>query len=96
MYNSNKEFAFKNIKELVEDGIKLMRRDQAGVNAQIWLDYSQKIVELSTRNLDGSIHLNYLRLLLSLQSNHNIPDNQKIQVCLDYLIEVLQLIVDRY
>ena len=104
-----KDFAFKSIKELVEEGIKLSRSissndfqqygryhqtgfSYADNSFQRWADYSQKIIELSTKELDTSIYLNYLRLLLSLQQNVNMPADRKLAACLDFLIEVLKII----
>ena len=104
--NIYKDTAYKGIKELIEDGIKAVRPDPynplsnyvntTDVNAETWLKYSDKFVELSTKNLDSSIHLNYLRLLLSLQRNYNMPIVQKVNVCLEYLLEVLRLISEQY
>jgi len=91
-----KDFAYKTIKELVEDGLNVIRGNSTDMQMNNWLDYSQKFVELATRNLDASIHLNYLRILISLQSNYNMPARQKINACLDYLIEVLEIIVKQY
>ena len=107
MYNNGyKEFAYNGVKELIEDGLKAVRPDPynylsnyantTNVSAETWLNYSDKFVELSTRNLDGSIHLNYLRLLLSLQRNYNMSIVQKVNACLEYLLEVLRLITERY
>ena len=107
MYNNGyKDIAFNGIKELIEDGLKTVRSDPynpfnsyantTNVNAETWLKYSEKFVELSTKNLDSSIHLNYLRLLLSLQRNYNMPINQKVNVCLEYLLEALRLINEQY
>ena len=107
MYNNSyKEFAYNGIKELIEDGLKTVRSNPynhlsgyvntTNVSAETWLRYSDKFVELSTKNLDSSIHLNYLRLLLSLQRNYNMPIVQKVNACLEYLLEVLSLINERY
>ena len=107
MYNNSyKDFAYKGIKELIEDGLKAVSPDPynplsnyvntTNASAENWLKYSDKFVELSTKNLDGSIHLNYLRLLLSLQRNYNMPIVQKVNICLEYLLEVLRLISEQY
>ena len=107
MYNNGyKEFAYNGIKELIEDGLKAVRSEPynhlssyvnaTNVSAETWLRYSDKFVELSTKNLDGSIHLNYLRLLLSLQRNYNMSIVQKVNACLEYLLEVLRLINEQY
>jgi len=94
-HNSNKEFAFKSIRELVESGITVLKENTSNCDAERrWLDYSAKIVELSTRNFDSSIYLNYLRLLTRLLIQPNITDRDKISKCLDYLLEVLRIMVD--
>jgi hypothetical protein len=61
-----------------------------------WSDYSQKIVELSTKEVDPLIHLNYLKLLLSLQSDHTMSSFKKIISCLEFLIKVLEILTNRY
>ena len=99
--NSYNDSAYKAIKELIEDGLKTARALPADIyyaNQKVtqWLDYSQKILEISTRELDKSILLNYLRLLLSIQSNYSMPAEQKINICLDYLLEVLKIITHQY
>jgi hypothetical protein len=104
--NSYKDLAYNGIKELIESGLKAVRPDPynplsdyvntTNVSAETWLNYSDKFVELATKNLDSSIHLNYLRLLLSLQGNYYMPVVQKVNVCLEYLLEVLRLITEQY
>ena len=91
MSNNYRDFAFKTISDLVADGIKFAKSDQSAASVQNWLDYSQKVVELSTKDLDASILLNYLQLLLSIQRN-NMPVNKRIITCLEYLLEVLRII----
>jgi len=97
--NIYKDLAYKTIKELVDDGVKVIKPDPSDkypeISAQKWLEYSERFVELSTKNLDRSIYLNYLRLLVSVQ-RENISVYQKVIKCLDYLIEVLQIIVKQY
>jgi hypothetical protein len=90
--DKNTYFALKTIKELVEDGIKFVKSDKIDATAQNWVDYSQKIVELSTKDIDSSIYLNYLRLLISVQDN-DISAKQKVTTCLKYLMEVLRIIL---
>jgi hypothetical protein len=98
--NIYKDYAYKGIKELIENGIKALNPEpfdlSPDVKAQSWLQYSDKFVDIFTKDLDTSIHLNYLRLLLSLQGNYNMPINQKINICLEYLLEVLRLISEHY
>jgi len=107
MYNNGyKEIAYNGIRELIEDGLKAVRPDPynplsnyvntTNISAENWLKYSDKFVELSTKNFDDSIHLNYLRLLLALQSNYNMTINQKVNICLEYLLEVLRIINEQY
>ena len=96
-----KNSAHKNISELVQDGIKFARTltiddDFADKQTNNWLEYSQKMIELSTSDLDPAIHLNYLRLLLSLQGNFGMTSYQKISTCLEYLLEVLKIINEQY
>jgi len=109
-YNNNyREFASKSIRELIQNGIaesRAVSTEEYGADPQKmfylssrvdrWMDYSQKMVELSTKNLDTTIHLNYLRLLLSMQNNRNVSLSQKINTCLDYLIEVLRILATQY
>ena len=108
--NPYKEFAFKHITELVEEGIKRARsipdNNYQGHSAysqmmndsnefQRWADYSRQVIEISTREIDVSIYLNYLRLIIPLQSDSTLSAQEKIIACLKYLIKVLEIISRR-
>lgn len=88
--NRNKEFAFDTIKELIQSGMKEMRYDISDDSFNVWYDYSQKILELATKD-NPTILLNYMRLRSSLYGN-NLTPYQKLNACLDYLIKILEAI----
>lgn len=87
----NRDFAFKYIKEAIDDGLSKMGR--ADLNNQIcdsWIEYSKKILELTTKDYNPSILLNYLRIIASLGTS--TAPYQKMSACLEYLIEILRLL----
>jgi preprotein translocase subunit Sec63 len=86
----NKDLAFKTIKQLIEDGLKLMNNSLTESELNIWIDYSQKILELSTKN-NPTILFNYLKLALEVRSK-NIQPYQKLSFCIEYLIEMLKVL----
>lgn len=85
------EFARKYIKDLVDDGLKQMKDPNLSENMyNIWLRYSQQILEISTKDYNAEILLNYLRVIMSI--NPQLRPYQKIGICLDYLIGLLRII----
>ena len=88
---TDKEFVFKTLKELVENGFSLLKSDFSDAVLEKWLDYSQKIIEICTKDYASTIHLNYLRLLLALQRNH-VSVRRTMLSCLDFLVEMLRII----
>lgn len=85
------EFVRSKLRELVDDGLTQMRNPNLTEElSQIWIDYSRQVLEITTRDYNPEILLNYLRVVLSIQP-HLLP-YQKIGVCLDYLIGVLRII----
>lgn len=88
----NRDLAFKYIKEVIDDGLSKM--GSANLNNQIcdnWIEYSQKILELTTKDYNPSILLNYLRIIASFEKSIAAP-YQKMSACLEYLIEILRLL----
>jgi|GEM_PF-414346 len=91
-----KSMAYDGIKELVENGVDLLNNSNAHYDKVFdnWIEYSQKIVELSTKNYDSNISLNYLRFLLDLNRSYGYVNSSagKIKECLEYLVRVLSII----
>lgn len=87
----DRSFIYDQLRDLVSDGINTMK-DHALTEqvCSIWLKYSEKILEITTKDYNPSILMNYLRLLSNM--NPNIPPYQKIGTCLDYLIRVMQML----
>ena len=85
------EWVRKHINDLVSEGLKQMSNPALDDNMfKIWLDYSKHVLEISTKDYNAAILLNYLRLIMSIDSQ--LPPIQKIGICLDYLIGVLRII----
>lgn len=87
----NRDLAFKYIKEAIDDGLSKM--GNTNLNNQIcdsWIEYSQKILELTTKDYNPSILLNYLRIIASF--GISTAPYQKMSACLEYLIEILRLL----
>lgn len=87
----NKKFAVNNIKDLIAKGIERMG-DQNLTERQYsnWLEYSQRTLELSTREYNPSIQLNYLRVIIGISPS--LAPTQKIGICVEYLIGVLRVL----
>lgn len=91
MGNFDRDFVYKHIHELISDGINLMKdRNLSDISSEVWIKYSEKVLELTAKDYNPSILLNYLRITSSL--NKHMPPYQKIGACLDYLIRVLQML----
>ena len=90
-YYRKKDFVRKYIRDLVDDGLKQMKDPNLSEGMyNIWLKYSQQVLEISTKDYNAEILLNYLRVIMSI--NPQLQPYQKIGVCLDYLIGVLRII----
>lgn len=90
-YYRRQEFVRKHLKELIDEGLKQMGKPVLSEEMyQLWVDYSKKVLEISTREFNAEILLNYLRVVLSI--NPKLQPYQKIGICLDYLIGVLRII----
>lgn len=79
------------IKDLIDDGLKQMKDPNLSESMyNIWLKYSQQVLEISTKDYNAEILLNYLRVIMSI--NPQLRPYQKIGICLDYLIGLLRII----
>ena len=91
LHNMKIEWVRKHINDLVSEGLKQMSNPALDDDMfKIWLDYSKQVLEISTKDYNAAILLNYLRLIMSIDSQ--LTPTQKIGVCLDYLIGVLRII----
>lgn len=91
LHNMKTEWVRKHINDLVSEGLKQMSNPALDDNMfMIWLDYSKQVLEISTKDYNAAILLNYLRLIMSIDSQ--LTPTQKIGVCLDYLIGVLRIL----
>ena len=90
-YYRKQDSVRKYIRDLVDDGLKQMKDPNLSEDMyNIWLKYSQQVLEISTKDYNAEILLNYLRVIMSI--NPQLQPYQKIGVCLDYLIGVLRII----
>ena len=63
-YNMRTEWVRKHINDLVSEGLKQMSNPELDDNMfKIWLDYSKQVLEISTKDYNAAILLNYLRLI---------------------------------
>ena len=77
--------------DLIKHGVDFMEKtDLQEESVKNWINYSKRVVEISTQNYDPNIHLGYLRLFLQIQYGRNFTPLQKIKTCLDYLLEVVK------
>ncbi len=90
-YNRNQELARKYVRELVDDGLKQMKGPNLSEGIySVWLNYSQQVLEIATKDYNPAILLNYLSVIMSI--NPQLKPYQKIGICLDYLIGILRII----
>ena len=90
-YYRKQDFVRKYTRDLVDDGLKQMKDPNLSEYMyNIWLKYSQQVLEISTKDYNAEILLNYLRVIMSI--NPQLQPYQKIGICLDYLIGVLRII----
>lgn len=90
-YNTKQDWIKKHINDLISEGLKQMGNPALDENMfRIWLDYSKQVLEITTRDYNAAILLNYLRVIMSI--NPQLPPSQKVGICLDYLIGVLRII----
>ena len=90
LHNMKTEWVRKHINDLVSEGLKQMSNPALDDNMfKIWLDYSKQVLEISTKDYNAAILLNYLRLIMSIDSQ--LTPTQKIGVCLDYLINITKI-----
>lgn len=89
----NKDLAFKFIKDVIDDGLKKMGEHSLSPEAcKIWIEYSKKVLEMTTQNYNPSILLNYLRIINNISGNSSITPQNKIGMCLEYLIGILRVL----
>lgn len=87
-----KDYIYRKIKELVDEGLTQMRDyNISETKYQIWLRYSQEVLRIVTSDYNPSIYLNYLKVNMNI--NNSLPPIQKVGVCIDYLIGVLHILI---
>lgn len=87
----DRNYIYDQLRDLISDGINTMKDHMLSEQAyNIWLKYSEKILEITTKDYNPSILMNYLRLTSTMDSY--MPPYQKIGRCLDYLIRVMQML----
>ena len=90
-YNSRQELIRKYVGELIDEGLNRMKdRCLSDEMYNLWLNHSERILEISTKDYNPEIYLNYLRVVMSLDVK--LPPHQKMSICLEYLIGVLRII----
>ncbi len=66
-YNNKQELARKYVRELVDDGLKQMRDPNLSETLyEVWLKYSQQVLEITTKDFNPAILLNYLSVIMSI------------------------------
>ena len=77
--------------ELTQNGVELLKNPNLSTDVyENWIRYSEKVVEITTKEYDPNIYLGYLRILISTQQPHlAFSSFQRVKTCLDYLVYVL-------
>ncbi|MDM8269979.1 hypothetical protein QUW50_13185 [Barnesiella viscericola] len=95
MMNSyyNRDLAFKYIREVIDDGLQKMGNMTLSPEVcNAWIEYSKKVLELTTQDYNPSILLNYLRIINNILPKTSITPQNKLSMCLEYLIGILKLL----
>lgn len=88
----NRVLARKYIKEVIEDGLqKAKDRNLSSEVCNAWIEYSRRMVELTTKDYNPSILLNYLRVINNTFTSSHSPLD-KLNMCLEYLIGIFNLL----
>ncbi len=88
----NRDLALKYIKDVIDDGLQKMGDINLSSDVcNAWIEYSKKVLELTTKDYNPSILLNYLRVINNILYSSITPQN-KLSMCLEYLIGILKLL----
>ena len=85
----NDNYKYTILKSVIDRGMQLMQNDVSEDMFQIWLKYSQSILEQIAS--PSTFYINYLQVILSTMDSTILP-YQKLSMCLKYLISILPLI----
>jgi hypothetical protein len=90
-YYRKQELVRKYLKELIDEGLNRMKDPNLSDDIyHLWINYSQRILEISTKDYNPEIYLNYLRIVMSIDAK--LLPHQKISICLEYLIGALRIL----
>ncbi len=90
-YHTRQALVRKYLKELIDEGLNRMKDPNLSNDIyNLWINYSQRILEISTKDYNPEIYLNYLRIVMSIDTK--LLPHQKISICLEYLIGVLRIL----
>lgn len=85
----NNNYKYTILKTVIDRGMQLMQNDVSEDMFQIWLKYSQSVIEQIANGT--TFHIGYLQVILSTMDSTILP-YQKLSMCLKYLISILPLI----
>lgn len=87
----NRDLAFRYIKDVIDKGLSKMGEvNLSDQSCEIWIDYSRTVLELTTKDYNPSILLNYLRIIASFGTSTD--PHKKIGACIEYLIGILRIL----
>lgn len=89
----NRDLARKYIKEVIDDGLQKIGDNRLSSEVcNAWIEYSRKMVELTTKDYNPSILLNYLKVINNIMFTSSLTPQNKISMCLEYLIGIFYLL----
>ncbi len=89
----NRDLALRYIKDVIDDGLQKMGDSTLSLEVcNAWIEYSKKVLELTTKDYNPSILLNYLRVINNILYTSSITPQNKLSMCLEYLIGILKLL----
>ena len=81
--------------DLAKNGMNILKHEDISEALSVsWIGYSEKIIEISTKDFDPNIYLGYLRLLLQIRHDPAFGPYQKLSACVEYIIGVTESLLN--
>ena len=96
MYNNyyynydDKRRHYQFLKEVVDTGIQLMRQNPSEQMFVAWLEYSRRVLELSSKDDIQNLQVQSYASLVYLLQSQQLPPFEKLSRCIDFLINVMR------
>ena len=89
--NYNQTIMLQALRSVIDKGMPLMTDDLTETMLSTWLEFSKEMLKIATKDVNTTIYINYLQVLLTVHSTKLTP-YQKLYHCLQYLLEIMKTI----